>query len=213
VRATANSPCSGEWSDRWERERLRQNLLRPNLGFWRPQVTSGWLIGCKVTLVDGSEKKDKRGKTLTTVYQHHEQSYSSAHGGVRRQRGSICSRSFTVRFCQRCWFSSCQEASYDHPSPQSESFSERGSQRYSSVGFWTGKQSNFKDPQSPAGLIFSPRDELLLIRGSRCSQSKRMTKSLSLPGASSTRTTRPPLYPPVAVSLKYNFWLPTSIIP
>jgi len=138
VRATANSPCSGEWSDRWERERLLHNLLRPNLGFWRPQVTSGWLIWCKTTLVDRSEKKNKRGKTLTTVYQHHEQSYSSAHGGVRRQRGSICSRSFTVRFCQRCWFSSCQEASY-RPSPQSESFSERGSQRYSSVGFWTGK--------------------------------------------------------------------------
>jgi hypothetical protein len=43
-------------------------------------------------------EKDKRGKTLTTVYQNHEQSYSSAHGGVRRQRRSICSRSFTVRF-------------------------------------------------------------------------------------------------------------------
>ena len=99
VRATANPPCSGEWSDRWQRERLRQNLLRPNLGFWRPQVTSGWLIGCKFTLVRPSENKDKRGKTLTTVYQHHEQSYSSAHGGVRRQGGSICSRSFTVRFC------------------------------------------------------------------------------------------------------------------
>ena len=99
VRATANSPGNGEWSDRWERERLRHNLLRPNLGFWRPQVTSGWLIGCKFTHVRPSENKDKRGKTLTTVYQHHEQSYSSAHGGVRRQRGSICSRSFTVRFC------------------------------------------------------------------------------------------------------------------
>ena len=134
VRATANSPGNGEWSDRWERERLRHNLLRPNLGFWRPQVISGWLIWCKATLVDRSEKKDKRGKTLTTVYQHqNEQSYSSAHGGVRRQRCSICSRSFTVRLCQRFCFGSCQEASYDDASSQSEGFSERGSQRDTSI--------------------------------------------------------------------------------
>ena len=176
MRATANSPGNGEWSDRWERERLRHNLLRPNLGFWRPQVTSGWLIGCEITLIGLSEKKDKRGKTLTTVYQHqNEQSYSSAHGGVRRQRCSICSRSFTVRFC----FGPCQEASYDDPSPQSEGRSERGSQRYSSIGLPTGK---LQRPAVTCGSYFLiGRDELLLIRISGKCIEPRMSKSSSLP--------------------------------
>jgi hypothetical protein len=43
-------------------------------------------------------EKNNRGKTLTPVYQNHEQSYSSAHGGVRPQRGSICSRSYASSF-------------------------------------------------------------------------------------------------------------------
>jgi hypothetical protein len=176
VRATANSPGNGDWSDRWERERLRHNLLRPNLGFWRPQVTSGWLIGCEITLIDLSEEKDKRGKTLTTVYQHqNEQSYSSAHGGVRCQRCSICSRSFTVRFCQ-C-FGPCQEASYD-PSPQSEGLSERGSQRYSSVGLPTGKLP--RPAVNCGSYFFIGRDELLLIRISGECLEPRMSRSSSL---------------------------------
>jgi hypothetical protein len=103
-------------------------------------------LGATPLLTDRS--KIQTWETLTTVYQHYEQSYSSAHGGVRRQRGSICSRSFTDRFSYRCWLSSCQKASYFQPSSQSESFSERGSHGHSSVGFPAGKkESNFEDPQ------------------------------------------------------------------
>jgi hypothetical protein len=54
-------------------------------------------MGCEITLQAIGEK-NKRGKTLTPVYQNHEQSYSSAHGGVRPKRGSIRSRSFASTF-------------------------------------------------------------------------------------------------------------------
>jgi hypothetical protein len=108
--------------------------------------------------LSAGRRKDKRGKTLTTVYQHqNEQSYSSAHGGVRRQRCSICSRSFTVRLCQRCCFGPCQEASYYDPSPQSEGLSERGSQRDSSVGLSNWETS--KTRSHLRVLFFIGRDD------------------------------------------------------